>query len=123
VAYYSKRSLDRLFTCDAQLIELCMELVRHRDNTVVWGHRNEEQQNALVNHTPPRSRLSYPDSAHNKMPSRAVDLQPHPMTKEMMNDREMWMMFRGQVYGIASMLGIQLKPTIEWDLYHFELED
>jgi len=42
---FSKRSMDKLNTCDTDLIRLFLEVVKHRDCTILEGHRNKEDQN------------------------------------------------------------------------------
>ncbi len=119
--YYSKRSLDRLFTCDARQIKLWMEVIKYLDCTILWGYRNEEEQNALYNATPRKSSLVFPESSHNIMPSLGCDVQPFPLKSKDVDNRELFMFFRGQVDMVARQLGIYLKPAIVWDLYHFEV--
>jgi len=116
---FSKRSMERLNTCDGQLIELFGEVVKHFDCTILEGHRNKEDQEKYFNEG--KSKNHYPDSKHNRYPSRAVDAIYHPFSEYSWDDREKFKLFRGFVYGVASQLGIKLNKTIEWDLPHFEL--
>ena len=113
---YSKRSAENLNTCDPDLIRLFIEVIKHFDHTITDGHRSEEEQNKAYEER--RSKLKWPDSKHNKYPSRAVDATPYPIDYD---DRERQKLFRGYVYGIASQMGIKLNKTIQWDLPHFEL--
>ena len=117
---FSKRSIDRLFTCDALLINLFIEVIKYRDCKIIWGHRNEKEQNDLYNEVPPKTQLPFPRSDHNVLPSMAVDVLYLPFNNDWDN-REPFQFFRGQVYMIAKQLEINLKPAIGWDLMHFAL--
>lgn len=116
---FSKRSMEKLNTCDAKLIQLFSEVVRHYDCTILEGHRNKEDQNKYF--LEGKSKFRWPNSKHNRFPSYSVDAIFYPFSEYSWNDREKFMEFRGFVYGIASQLGIILNKTIEWDLPHFEL--
>ena len=120
MAYFSKKSLDKLFSCEADLIHLWTEYIKYYDCRIDWGFRNEQEQNALYDEK--KSKVKWPDSAHNRMPSRAVDVVPLPFKEKDWDNREMWKEFRGRIYMLADILGIKLKPTIQWDLMHFELD-
>jgi hypothetical protein len=115
---YSEQSEKNLSSCDGQLIKLFSEVIRYIDNTITEGHRGMKAQNMYYNMEPQRSKVEYPNSKHNKIPSRAVDAVPYPIDYK---DRERMREFRGIVYGIAFTMGIKLRKTIEWDLPHFEL--
>lgn len=117
---FSDTSLNNLSTCHPDLIRLFTEVIKHWDCRVTYGHRDEETQNRLFNMTPKVTRLEWPNSAHNKMPSMAADVIPYPVDWE---DRPRFWLFRGRVYGVAEMMGIKLKKTIKWDLPHFELTE
>jgi len=76
---YSQRSLTRLGTCheDLQLLmrEALVDPDCPYDITVLEGHRGKERQNRAV--AEGRSRLLWPKSKHNSMPSMAVDVAPY----------------------------------------------
>lgn len=135
---YSKTSLDKLATCDPRLQGLFLEVIKHRDNTILEGHRGRERQHAFF--VEGLSKKDWPDGEHNKLPSRAVDSVPYPIDwdKVNKNDRaainEMYI-YGGMVLGIAAMLGIPLRWGGDWngngsitdqqfhDLPHFELRE
>lgn len=71
---FSKTSLKRLETCHPILQELCHEAIKDIDFMVICGHRGEEEQNKAF--AEGKSKLKYPHSKHNKIPSLAVDLCP-----------------------------------------------
>lgn len=74
---FSKTSEVRLSTCHPDLQKVCRELIKQFDFAVLEGHRGEAAQNAAYGAG--NSHLRYPNSAHNKTPSLAVDLAPYPV--------------------------------------------
>ena len=116
---YSIRSKEKKDTCNVKLQRIADKLIEFYDNTFVYGYRGYEIQEKLFKEG--KSKLHFPDSAHNKYPSKAMDLQPYPYPHH--NERDEFMFMRGLVYAIANELRIKLKPTINWDLFHFELEN
>ena len=92
MAGFSKTSEQRLSTCHPDLQAVCRELIKQYDFAVLCGHRGKEEQNAAFNAG--HSRLIYPQSKHNKMPSHAVDMAPYPVDwGNLMRFREMWQRF------------------------------
>ena len=65
-----KRSLANLDSCENDLQVVAHQIIEWGyDISIVYGHRNEEDQNeCFVNK---RSKLCWPNSKHNFMPSRA----------------------------------------------------
>lgn len=114
---FGAKSLERLATCHPDLQRICHELIKEMDVTVLCGHRGEEEQNLAYRQG--KSRLRWPLSAHNSIPSRAVDLAPYPID---WNDRPRFLRMQGRVRRIAEELGIELRALISWDLPHVELK-
>ena len=72
---FSKKSLERLATCDKKLQEICHELIREIDFTVICGYRTKgEQEKAVAGGF---SKTPWPSSRHNIFPSQAVDIAPY----------------------------------------------
>lgn len=135
---YSRSSLDKLATCDPRLQRLFLEVIKHRDNTILEGHRGQALQHLYF--TDGRSKKDWPEGEHNSIPSRAVDSVPYPLDwdKVNKNDRaainEMYL-YGGLVLGIAAMLEIPIRWGGDWDgdgeitdqqfhdLPHFELRE
>lgn len=127
---YSKQSQEKLNTCHEDIQKVFNEVIRWFDNTIVFGRRSKEEQNAA--YASGNSKLQYPYSKHNKNPSHAIDAVPWPINWE---DRERMTLFAGFVLGIASKFGITLRWGGDWnmnyevqdnsfdDLAHFELTD
>jgi len=55
-------------------------VVKRFDITVLCGHRGEAEQNAA--YAAGNSKLKWPKSKHNKVPSEAVDIVPYPIDWE-----------------------------------------
>ena len=113
---WSKKSAERLATCDTDLMKLFNKVLDICDCKVIDWHRDEARQNRYNDEE--KSQLRWPDSGHNKYPSKAVDVAPYPIDWD---DRERFIFFRNLVYFVAHTMGIKLKPTIDWDLAHWEL--
>lgn len=89
---FSKISEKRLQTCHPDIVAVCRELIKQYDFAVLCGHRTKAEQNKAFERG--NSRLIYPQSAHNKTPSHAVDIAPYPIDwGNLMRFREMWHRF------------------------------
>jgi hypothetical protein len=64
-------------TCDVRLQNIVKAAIERIDFTVLCGHRGEQEQNDAYEQG--RSKLRWPQSKHNKVPSLAVDLAPYPI--------------------------------------------
>ena len=74
---FSRASRQQLATCHPDIRRVCEELIKTVDFAVTCGHRNRQDQNRAL--AEGKSRLRWPLSAHNKLPSEAVDLVPYPV--------------------------------------------
>tara|TARA_R100000458_G_C8274283_1_gene249221 strand:- start:1797 stop:2222 length:426 start_codon:yes stop_codon:yes gene_type:complete len=76
---FSQRSLTRLNTCHPDLQLLMAEALAAPecpcDFSITSGHRGQQEQDEL--YEAGRSKLRYPRSRHNSMPSLAVDAVPY----------------------------------------------
>jgi peptidoglycan L-alanyl-D-glutamate endopeptidase CwlK len=139
---FSQASAAKLATCDARLVRLFSEAVKHVDCTVLTGKRGKAEQDEAFETG--HSKLKWPASKHNcPLPSdpskedpnglsRAVDVAPYPIDWK---DRDRFVLFAGFVIGLAKSMGIPLRWGGDWnrnwkvsdekfqDLPHFELED
>lgn len=127
---FSSKSIERLKTCDERLQLVFAEVIKHRDCTVLCGRRTKEEQDQAVKDG--MSKTPWPNSKHNALPSRAVDVAPHPIDWA---DKERFTHFAGFVLGIAATFGIKLRWGGDWALDgtpsndkfydgpHFELVD
>lgn len=74
---FGKVSRERLAQCDEKLQQILNELIKEIDVTILCGHRGEEEQNAVFEAG--RSQVQFPNSKHNSVPSKAVDVAPYPV--------------------------------------------
>jgi len=128
---FSKISLDRLNTCDNRLQILFNEVIKYFDCTIICGVRGEEEQNLAFDNK--KSKLKWPESKHNKIPSLAVDVAPY-INGSISWDKTQCSYFAGFVKGIASMYKINIIWGGDWnsdnnikdnkfnDLVHFEIK-
>ena len=128
--YFSKRSQERLATCDSHLQALFNEIIRKRDCTILEGHRGKKRQNELF--AEGKSKLEYPKGKHNKNPSEAVDVAPYFPGIGVSFNRQDCIYFAGYVMGIAGAMNINIRNGADWnrnaqvsderflDILHFE---
>jgi peptidoglycan L-alanyl-D-glutamate endopeptidase CwlK len=125
---FGERSRINLETCHEDLQRLFNEVIKHFDCSVICGYRGQEEQDKAYHNG--QSKLKFPESKHNQMPSLAVDVVPYPID---WSDHERFYMFVGIVRGIAAMMNIPIRCGADWDgdmeikdqnfhdLPHFEL--
>ena len=108
---YSEKSKAKLATCDKRLQLIFNKAIKHFDHTILFGHRDYTDQTKAFNEG--KSKLSWPDSKHNKFPSLGVDAAPYPID---WNDIERFRYFNGFIMGVAAGLGVQLRCGCDWDM-------
>jgi len=125
-----KASMERLNTCDPRLQNIITSVVEHFDCTVTCGHRTEEEQEEAFRTG--KSTVQFPNSKHNSLPSKAVDVVPCPVD---WNDLKRFYYFAGFVMATAEAQGVKLRFGGDWngdtqvkdnnfnDLPHFEIVD
>ena len=126
---FSGKSLERLKTCHPDLQRLFTEVIKHYDCTVTCGHRGKDEQDEAVRTG--ASKLAWPNSKHNQLPSIAIDVVPFPID---WNDTSRFYHFAGFVLATAKQLGIEIRWGGDWnsdlkfrdekfkDLPHYELK-
>lgn len=107
---FGQSSIDRLSTCHPDLQKLFNEVVKNYDCSVICGHRGKDEQDAAVKAG--NSKLSWPNSKHNVLPSNAVDVVPFPID---WNDINRFYHFAGFVLATANQLGIKVRFGADWD--------
>lgn len=127
---FSTIERKRLLSCHADLANIFYEVRKHYPCRVICGHRNEEEQNRAYEDG--FSKVVFPDSKHNSLPSRAIDVAPLPID---WNSKEDFYYFAGHVRMIAESQGVKIRWGGDWnrnlnlkdqtffDLVHFELVD
>lgn len=116
-AKYGALSLSRRAECHPDLQTLLDEVFATApfDITILCGHRGQADQEAAF--AAGASKVHWPNSKHNSLPSRAFDLAPYPVK---WGDREAFLQLRAHVAACAKRLKIKIRH-ISWDLPHTEL--
>lgn len=127
---FGRLSRQRLDTCHEDLQYICEEAIKVIDFTVVCGHRGKVEQDKAFKVG--NSKLQYPNSKHNKVPSLAVDLAPYPT---LWSEPRQFYILAGVIFAIADANRIRLRWGGDWDgdwdlrdqkwddLAHFEIKD
>ena len=125
---FGNRSMEALGTCDERLQRLGLRVVQDFDCSCIEGHRGQKAQDDAFDAG--LSKLRWPHSEHNRLPSRAIHLVPYPINWE---DRDRFHYFAGFVKATAIAMGIKVRWGGDWDgdwqvrdnafddLGHFEL--
>jgi hypothetical protein len=125
---FGKLSTQKLEMLHSDLQLILNEAIKVYDFSIICGHRNEAGQNTAFNEK--KSKLRWPDSKHNSLPSIAVDIAPYPID---WNNRDRFIFLAGIIYCISQQLGIEIRFGGNWsmdwqfekqkfdDLVHFEL--
>lgn len=112
-------------TCDHRLQRLLSELIKIIDFSVTCGHRCQQDQ-ALAYETG-HSKLEWPHSKHNSLPSMAVDIQPYPLPKDEIRQIQCFKELAVLVKEAAARQGVILKwggDYVTWKDYpHWELSE
>lgn len=111
---FSERSLTVLATCDERLRMIANETIKIMDFAVIVGHRGELEQNMAW--AQGKSKLKFPDSLHNKMPSLAMDVAPWPIDWSSGKALERFVYLQGIIRAIAERYGIPIRQGIDWDM-------
>ena len=126
---WGRGSQRHLAEVDPRLVGVCNEVLKHRDISVIEGHRDKETQNRYFDRGV--SKVQWPNSKHNRYPSMAVDVQPYPYNEETL--REDLSYIAGLFVGIGAERGLDIRWGGDWDedgetadnnfddLFHFEL--
>lgn len=128
-------NLSKLTACDPRLQRLFNKVAEGFEFTVICGHRSKDEQDLAFNTG--KSKLAWPKSKHNSVPSKAVDAVPVEYKNDKMiidwNDVRRICFFAGYVLATAKALNIPLRWGGDWDgdtelkdnsfndLVHFEL--
>lgn len=131
---WSQRSLEVYETLDPRMQDLADYILHNvADISLICGYRGKKAQNRAYDQG--KSQLRFPQSVHNKFPSKALDFQPYPYP----GDRaKLWASLAyvaGAAREYAKDMGYDLRWGGDWsqdgdltdqnfdDLYHLELID
>lgn len=131
---FSQASKDKLATCDQRLKMIFNEVIRHIDCTIICGHRGQKEQDEAF--AKGASKLKWPNGAHNKLPSMAVDAAPYPIDwSNKPKALARFYFFAGYVKSVADSMNFKIRWGGDWDgdldftdqnfddLPHFEVID
>ncbi len=117
---FSARSYFQLRTCHPDLVRLFAAVIERTDCTIICGHRNKADQDQAF--AGGKSKLKWPKSRHNSLPSQAVDVVPYPID---WNNHQRFEELAVIVKECAAQLGIAITWGGDWtsfrDLPHWEL--
>lgn len=123
---FSRVSRERLDTCHDLLQILMEDVLQELDISILCGHRSKAEQNRAYEDG--FSKVQFPHSKHNSLPSMAVDVAPYPIN---WNDVARWKKLGEVVWKcwlrlpISERAGYQLVWGGDWKLFkdspHFEL--
>jgi peptidoglycan L-alanyl-D-glutamate endopeptidase CwlK len=112
------------------------EVIKYYDCTIITGHRDEQTQEAM--YATKRSKVRWPNSKHNSLPSMAVDVAPWPIPKEWgkeWKERVKFYELKAIIFYVAKQKGVKLRYGGDWDgdydysdntfddLLHFEIKE
>ena len=103
---FGRKSRERLKGVNTKLVNVCNELIKIMDVTIIEGLRSKERQAELLEKG--ATKVKY--SRH--MEGKAVDLAPYPID---WNDRERFHYMGGMVRGIGQQLGVKIRWGGDWD--------
>ena len=123
---FGDRSRSRIATLHPKLVILLYELKDYLsavgytsvpDFTVICGHRDRDAQNGAF--AAGTSKLRWPDSKHNQLPSRAVDIAPYntgdPGGPINWDNIENFRILGRAAVQIGKQIGIEVRWGGDWD--------
>ena len=123
----TKASQAKLATCHEDLQDIVEALAEQMQIIVVCGHRGEKEQNEA--YAKGNSKLKFPKSKHNTLPSMAVDLAPAKTVDGKLvidwQDKKAFTILARAFMRIAECNGVSYTWGGEWkmaDLVHFQLD-
>ncbi len=119
---FGRASRERLDDVDPRLVQICEEVIKVRDFTIVSGFRGKDKQNAIFESG--ASKKQWPNSKHNKNaagglspPGCAVDVAPWFAEEPHIrwDDDNEFIYLAGAFHQAASSLGYGLRWGGNWD--------
>lgn len=127
---FGATSLAHLRTADARLQSLAHEVIKYMDHTVLCAHRGQTEQDAAF--AAGNSKVRWPNSKHNSLPAKAIDVAPYPID---WSDKIRFARLMGHYERVAYEQGIKIRLGLDFsgdgrsvderflDLPHVELVD
>lgn len=117
---FGKRSKKELATAHPDLQRLFNAVIEKIDFAVICGHRGHADQDKAF--AEGKSKLKWPNSKHNKVPSLAVDCVPWPLDWD---DHARFRVLADIVKDTAKQMKIQVECGIDWkkfpDAPHYQM--
>jgi peptidoglycan L-alanyl-D-glutamate endopeptidase CwlK len=118
---FSSHSKRELNTCDDRLKAIMNRAIIEVDFSIICGFRNQKDQNYAE--AMGYSKLKWPNSKHNSLPSLAVDVAPFPIN---WNDSVRFCELSAIIKRVAEELMIPIVWGGDWvrfpDLPHWQVE-
>lgn len=108
---WSVSSAQRQAEVTPFLQEVSDAILSYMDVSFICGHRGRAEQDEA--YATGKSKLRFPQSKHNKMPARAMDLKP--VEAESSNRRGFYFM-AGFAVGYAAAKGRKLRSGADWNM-------
>lgn len=111
---FGRTSRERLETCHVDLQRVLHEVIKHYDCSVLCGHRTRQEQE--LKFSMQLSKVEWPNSKHNAVPSLAVDVVPWYVDSPHIrwSEREDFTLLAGHILGIGAHLGVELLWGGNW---------
>lgn len=127
---FSREEEKILETVDARLVSVLRAARARMPFKVIEGHRGEARQNKLF--AEGKTKVRFPNSKHNSLPSLAVDIAPLPID---WNNRQRFAELAAIVFDEAKKRNVRLRWGGDWnrngdwrdetflDMPHFEIDE
>lgn len=110
MAQFGSRSLAHLRTLDPRLQSILNEVIKYYDFSILCGHRGQKEQDKAF--AEGKSKVRWPNSKHNSLPSKAVDIAPYPID---WNDEVRFARLMGHVERVAYEQGYRVRFGLDFD--------
>ncbi len=113
MAKFGARSREKVASCDERLQRVLNRAIKGFDFTVIYGHREKKDQDAAFKMG--NSKVQWPDSKHNFIPSRAFDVAPWIGGQIPWNRVEYFYILAGVIGQAALEECVNLRWGGDWD--------
>ena len=109
---FGNTSIERLLTCHVLIQQILNKAIEKIDFCVVCGHRGKKEQDDCFKSG--ASKLKFPLSKHNTLPSMAVDIAFWNGEK-LVWDAKQAAYLAGYIMATADSMGIKIRLGADWD--------
>lgn len=113
--YFSKKSLDILYTCDQKIVLVMSHAIKIINFSVLEGLRTLETQKRYLKEGKTKTLKSKHLCTKITSQSRAVDILPFPFGPNDWGNRERFSLLAGVILGTAESYGISMRWGGDWD--------